>query len=210
MALRVQTRDALLEIADMVDLRDHYTFEHSRHVAKLARATAEAMGLSRDVADVIEMAGRVHDVGKIGIKSTVLMKPSHLTDREWSEMRSHPVLGAKIVSKFPQFERGKDIVLAHHERFDGKGYPNKLARVLAVADAWDAMTSHRAYRAAMPRDRVFAELERGRGTQFDPRALDAFLKVLATHPELSEPRLGDAQDVDVATDDRECAEHVSA
>jgi len=203
-ALRVQTQDALLELAAIVDMRDHYTFQHSQRVAELARATALKLRLHADDVLMVEMAGRVHDVGKIGIKSTVLMKPGGLTDREWREMRSHPELGARLVSKFPQFARGKDLVLSHHERYDGKGYPRGLAgeaiplggRILGVADAWDAMTSNRAYRQALDMNRVYGELERCRGKQFDPAVLDAFLQVLAEQPELAVPHTGDVQDVD--------------
>jgi HD-GYP domain-containing protein (c-di-GMP phosphodiesterase class II) len=209
-ALEVQTKDALLELADIVDFRDHYTYEHSRRVAELARVTAAKLGLSNDAVETIYMAGRVHDVGKIGIKSTVLMKPGRLTDKEFAEMRSHPDLGARLVAKFPQFAGGKELVWAHHERYDGKGYPRGLAgeriplgaRVLAVADAWDAMTSHRAYRKAMEMERVYAELERGRGTQFDPAVLDAFLAALKQHPELAAPHTDETQDVDALETDQ--------
>jgi HD-GYP domain-containing protein (c-di-GMP phosphodiesterase class II) len=203
-ALQVQTRDALLELADIIDMRDHYTSEHSRRVAELARLTAAKLHMPSDLVETIYMAGRVHDVGKIGIKSTVLMKPSRLTDREFAEMKSHPELGAKLVARFPQFASGKELVLSHHERYDGKGYPRGLAgqaipsgaRVLAVADAWDAMTSHRSYRQALDMDRVYVELERCRGTQFDPAVLDAFLAVLKEHPELAVPITLETQDVD--------------
>jgi len=203
-ALKAQTRLALEDLADIVDMRDHYTFEHSRRVAELSRATAQKLGLGAAEVDLITMSGRVHDVGKIGIKSSVLMKPGSLTDREFAEMRSHPVVGARLIANFPQFARGHDYVLHHHERFDGKGYPRGLAgaaipfgaRVLAVADAWDAMTSHRAYRKALVIETVYAELERGRGTQFDPRVLDAFLQALAERPDLAAYHTAETQDVD--------------
>jgi HD-GYP domain-containing protein (c-di-GMP phosphodiesterase class II) len=192
-ALRAQTRLALEEIADIVDMRDHYTFEHSKRVAELARVTARKLALNADDIDLIWMAGRVHDVGKIGIKSSVLLKPGRLTEDEFDEMRTHPEVGARLIARFPQFARGGVFVLHHHERWDGKGYPGKLrgeqipfgARVLAVADAWDAMTSHRAYRKALPLEVVQEELRRGRGAQFDPRVLDAFLQVLIERPDLA-------------------------
>jgi putative nucleotidyltransferase with HDIG domain len=203
-ALRAQTRLALEEIADIVDMRDHYTYEHSKRVAELARATARRLGLSPDQVDLIWMAGRVHDVGKIGIKSSVLLKPGDLSDNEFAEMRSHPEVGARLISRFPQFARGGDFVRHHHERWDGKGYPGRLsgeaipfgARVLAVADAWDAMTSHRAYRQALPLAVVQEELRRGRGTQFDPRVLDTFLLVLNERPDLAAFHVETVQDVD--------------
>jgi HD-GYP domain-containing protein (c-di-GMP phosphodiesterase class II) len=205
-ALRAQTRRALEELADIVDMRDHYTFEHSRRVAELARATAKKLSLDSEMVELVTMAGRVHDVGKIGIKSTVLMKPGKLTDREWQEMRSHPVVGARLIGSFPQFAHGRGLVLHHHERYDGKGYPNGLsgdriplgARILAVADAWDAMTSHRAYRKALDLASVRAEMERCGGTQFDPVILSAFLKVLDERPDLAMPAVHEPQEVDQA------------
>lgn len=203
-ALRAQTKEALEELADIVDMRDHYTFEHSRRVAVLARATAEALGLPPEQVEVIALAGRVHDVGKIGIKSTVLLSPSALSDPQWAEMRRHPEIGAQLVAKFPQFARGREIVFAHHERWDGTGYPLGLAgteiplgaRVVAVCDAWDAMTSHRSYRKPMDVDAVYQEMERGRAAQFDPAVLDAFFKVLSSRPDLALPNPHPVQDID--------------
>jgi len=205
-ALRAQTRLALEDLADIVDMRDHYTFQHSQRVAELARATARALGLSATEVELITMAGRVHDVGKIGIKSTVLLNPGALSEREFAEMRSHPEVGARLIGRFPQFAEGRVYVRHHHERFDGKGYPDRLAgsaipfgaRVLAVADAWDAMTSHRAYRKALPIEQVHGELERGHDTQFDSAVLDAFLRVLRERPDLAVYHIAEAQDVDGA------------
>lgn len=203
-ALQAQTRLALEDLADVVDLRDHYTFEHSRRVAELARATARRLGLGADEVELITMAGRVHDVGKIGIKSSVLMKPGKLTDHEWHEMRSHPEVGARLIGNFPQFAHGRALVRHHHERYDGTGYPDGLAgeaipygaRVLAVADAWDAMTSHRAYRRALDLDLVRAEMQRCSGTQFDPAVVVAFMAVLDERPDLAMPAEQVEQDVD--------------
>ncbi|MBI2760451.1 MAG: HD-GYP domain-containing protein [Chloroflexi bacterium] len=205
-ALQAQTRLALEELADIVDMRDHYTFEHSRRVAELSRATARRLNLPPDEVEQVTMAARVHDVGKIGIKSSVLMKPGKLTDPEWLEMRTHPEVGARLIANFPQFARGKALVLHHHERYDGKGYPRGLAgeqipfgaRILAAADAWDAMTSHRAYRRALDLDHVRGEMHRGSGTQFDPAVVEAFLAVLAERPDLAIPTVNVEQDVDEA------------
>jgi HD-GYP domain-containing protein (c-di-GMP phosphodiesterase class II) len=152
------------------------------------------------------VAGEQRHVGKIGIKSTVLMKPGDLSDLEWVEMRSHPEVGARLVAKFPEFAYGRELVLSHHERWDGNGYPRGLAgeeiqpgaRVIAVADAWDAMVSHRAYRRAMDLELALEEMEHGRGTQFEPRVLDAFLAMLREQPELVRQHTEFTQDVDVA------------
>ena len=189
--LRSQTRTAVEELADIVDMRDRYTFEHSKRVAELALALARRLKLPAEQAETIAMAARVHDVGKIGIRSTTLFKPDAMDEAEWEEMRTHPEVGARLISRFPDFAAGREIVLHHHERWDGKGYPGTLAgtaipygaRLVAVADTFDAMTSHRAYRRALPPDRVLAELERGRGAQFDPELLDAFLALLHDHPD---------------------------
>jgi HD-GYP domain-containing protein (c-di-GMP phosphodiesterase class II) len=190
-ALRSQTTKAIEELADIVDMRDRYTFEHSRRVAELSKEIALRMGLGSDKSQVIFMAARVHDVGKIGIRSSTLFKATDMEKEEWTEMRSHPEVGARLISRFPDFSAGRDIVLHHHERFDGKGYPEGLAgekiplgaRVVAVADTFDAMTSNRSYRQALPIEVVFSELERGRGTQFDPWALDVFLTILRERPD---------------------------
>jgi HD-GYP domain-containing protein (c-di-GMP phosphodiesterase class II) len=204
-ALRFQTRVALEKLADIVDMRDHYTFEHSKRVSVLARLTAQELGLPGHEVDLIELAARLHDVGKIGIKSSVLLKPGRLLDHEWLEMRTHPEVGAVLMAEFPEFARGREMVLAHHERFDGSGYPRGLtrneiplgARIIAVADTWDAMTSHRAYRRAMDPDRAYTELARASGTQLDPVVLDAFLRVLAKRPDLAAAHTHSVQDVDV-------------
>lgn len=186
-ALRVQTRETIESLADIVDMRDHYTFEHSRRVAEVARDLARALGLSGDQVETVYLAARVHDVGKIGIKSQVLFKQGKLSDEDWLEMRSHPEIGARLTNKFPDFRGARDLILHHHERYDGGGYPQGLAgdriplgaRIIAVADAYDAMTTHRAYRGPLPREAVLSELHKGRGTQFDPQILDTFLTLIA-------------------------------
>jgi putative nucleotidyltransferase with HDIG domain len=204
-ALRIQTRVALEKLADIVDMRDRYTFEHSKRVSVLARATAKELGLSAEQVDVIELAARLHDVGKIGIKSSILMKPGRLSDGEWYEMRTHAEIGAELMAEFPEFVKGREMVLAHHERFDGSGYPRRLAgdgiplgaRIIAVADTWDAMTSNRAYRRALDIQWVFEELKRVRGTQLDPTVVDAFLRVLDKRPDLAVLHTHTVQDIDV-------------
>jgi HD-GYP domain-containing protein (c-di-GMP phosphodiesterase class II) len=184
--LQVQTRETVETLADIVDMRDHYTFEHSKRVAEMARDLAMAMKLGADEAEQIYVAARVHDVGKIGIKGQILLKEGKLTEDEWREMSSHPEVGAKLVSKLPEFRKGRELILSHHERYDGKGYPRALrgeeiplgARIITVVDSFDAMTSNRSYRTARDPEYVLAELAKGRGTQFDPRVVDAFLKAL--------------------------------
>jgi HD-GYP domain-containing protein (c-di-GMP phosphodiesterase class II) len=205
-ALRIQTRLALEELADIVDLRDRYTHDHCRRVGDLSGLLARRLACPPEEVERIYLAARVHDVGKIGIRSSVLLKPGDLTEVEWQEMRSHPEVGARIVAKFPEFAAGRELVLSHHERWDGSGYPRGLqgaqiplgARIIAVVDAWDAMTSNRAYRQAMSVERAVDELNNGRGTQFEPRVVDAFTALLSDQPELARVHTDYTQDVDAA------------
>ena len=212
-ALKIQTRVALEELADIVDLRDRYTHDHCRRVAEMSRLLAKRLGFPPEEVERIYLAARVHDVGKIGIKSTVLLKPGDLTEVEWMEMRSHPEIGARVMEKFPDFRDGRELVLSHHERWDGGGYPRGLsgdaipsgARVIAVADAWDAMTSNRAYRQAVELEHALEEMEGGRGGQFEPRAVDAFLALLRERPELLRLHTEYTQEVDAGAVTREAA-----
>src|SRR5205814_1252319 len=160
------TLDAVEALADVVDLRDPYTHAHSQRVAGYAAEIARRMQLPAEEVENIRLAARVHDLGKIGVPDHILRKPGPLSDEEWLEMRKHTEVGAELVSKFPEYRRGRELIWCHHERVDGQGYPRALAgmqvpigaRIIAVADAWDAMTSDRPYRQAMPRERALAIL----------------------------------------------------
>jgi hypothetical protein len=184
--LRLQTKDAVEALADAIDMRDPYTFQHSQRVARYARELAVNMGLPDDVADTIESAARVHDLGKIGVNTSVLNKPAALSEAEWRMIRHHPEIGAKIVSRFPYYGSGRELILHHHERYDGQGYPTGKesdqipigARVIAVADAFDAMTSDRPYRRALPPRAVLRELERYKGIQWDPKVTEVLTGIL--------------------------------
>jgi putative nucleotidyltransferase with HDIG domain len=185
-----QTIAAVESMADMVDCRDPYTFEHSQRVATHAVRTARQMRLPDREVEVIRLAARVHDLGKIAVPDEVLHKEGRLSDTEFALMKKHPETGAEILAKFKQYRRGRELVLAHHERIDGLGYPRGLAgpaialgaRVIAVADSWDAMTSNRPYRAALAPEVALAELFRGRGIQWDPAVVDAFAHALPGAP----------------------------
>jgi HD-GYP domain-containing protein (c-di-GMP phosphodiesterase class II) len=141
---------------------------------------AAAMGVSREEVARVRLAARVHDLGKIALPDSVLSKEGKLTSEEFALMRDHPRLGFEILAKFPQYEKGREIVLAHHERIDGRGYPRGLsgdqiplgAQIVAVADALDAMTSHRPYRAALPLHQAMTELRLGRGMQWSRAVVD--------------------------------------
>jgi HD-GYP domain-containing protein (c-di-GMP phosphodiesterase class II) len=178
--LNQQTIEAVEAMADMVDMRDRYTADHSKRVAANAAKIASAMGMRPDDVATLRLAARVHDLGKIGLPDSILRKEGKLEPEEFALMKEHPRRGHEILAKFPQYRKGRDIVLAHHERFDGRGYPTGLtadkiplgAQIVAVADALDAMTSDRPYRAALPLHQAMTELRIGRATQWSPAVVD--------------------------------------
>ena len=168
-----------------LEVRDLYTRKHSTRVAKWAHMIAEEMGCTEEEIDIISFAGSLHDIGKIGIRDDILLKPGPLSDEEYEKIKEHPVIGAEIIGKLGLWDREMEIIRHHHERFDGKGYPDgvagkdipKLARILCVADSYDAMASDRAYRKKMKKEDVLKIIVENSGTQFDPQAVKAFLKV---------------------------------
>jgi HD-GYP domain-containing protein (c-di-GMP phosphodiesterase class II) len=182
--LRSQTRDAVEALADVVDMRDPYTWEHSKRVALYSREICAHMGLSQDVSTEIVAAARVHDVGKIGVRDAVLLKAGSLEDAEFDEIKQHPDIGARLTARFPDFGQGTAYVRHHHEKWDGSGYPLGLkgqeiplgARIIAVADTYDAMTSNRVYRDALSENAVRAEMSRVAGHQLDPEVVAAFFR----------------------------------
>lgn len=183
--------ETVMAIANSVDAKDVRTSQHSSRVAEYSVLIAREMKCfkwwQRDRAlSNLRKAAQMHDIGKIGIPDSVLNKVGRLTDEEYAKMKSHVVGGAEILKDFTLVEHVVDGTRYHHERFDGRGYPDGLkgdeiplfARIIAVADAFDAMTSNRVYRNHMDSDYVMNEMKRGRGTQFDPEALDAFLRLV--------------------------------
>lgn len=179
---------ALKALVSSIDAKDQYTRGHSERVAIISKWIAEyyskVKNLNRDDIQKIYLAGLLHDIGKIGIPETVLRKPGKLTNEEYQEIKTHPIIGAGILSEIDQM---KDIVpgiLHHHERFDGKGYPRGLAgnhislagKIVMIADSFDAMTSHRTYHNAMMLGEAVVEIEKGLGVQFDPVIGGIFLK----------------------------------
>lgn len=165
-----------------IDAKDSYTRGHSERVAHVARELAIVAGFEDAVAQRVHFAGLLHDVGKIGVPEAVLCKQGRLTDAEFDLIKQHPSIGHNILCGIPLLEDILPGVLHHHERFDGKGYPGGLvghaiplfARLLAIADTFDAMSSNRSYRAALPRERVLDEIANSAGTQFDPAFAQAF------------------------------------
>lgn len=175
----------LFAFVTALEVRDLYTRKHSTRVARYAHMIAEEMGCSEEELDVINFAGSLHDIGKIGIRDDILLKPGRLTDEEYEKIKEHPVIGADIISKLGLWDREMEIIRHHHERYDGKGYPDglkgedipKLARIMSVADCYDAMASDRAYRKKMEKSLVLKIIRKNAGTQFDPQVVDAFLRV---------------------------------
>ena len=185
--LRERTRSAIVELADLIDQRDPYTFGHSQRVAEYAQQVAKKLRLQPQRVELITEAARMHDIGKISTPEHILKKPAALNSTEWAEMRKHCEQGHRFLASLPDFADGAELVLSHHERVDGTGYPRKLqgfelavdASIIAVCDAYDAMTSDRIYRPALPQERVLQELSAGRGTQWHEKAVDALLDLVA-------------------------------
>jgi len=178
-----QTVEAL---ASAVDAKDSYTHGHSSRVAKYAKQIAAFSGLSEEECDDIYLAGLLHDVGKIGIDDGIINKKGKLTDEEFEAIKQHPVLGDTILAKIKMSSNLSVGARHHHERYDGKGYPDglagedipKIARIIAVADAYDAMTSKRSFRDVLPQNQVRDELVKGCGTQFDPQYAKCMLDLM--------------------------------
>lgn len=173
-------------LAETIDAKDTYTNGHSGRVAEYSREIARRFGYDPEAQSKIYMMGLLHDVGKIGIPDAIINKPGKLTDEEYAVMRAHPEMGAKILSAVKDMPELVTGARYHHERFDGKGYPDGLsgkdipeqARMIAVADAYDAMSSKRSYRDSLSQDVVRAEVIKGRGTQFDPVFADIMLAMI--------------------------------
>lgn len=162
------------------------TEEHAMRLSVLSVQIGKMMGLSQNELNDLELFSMLHDIGKIGIRDQVLLKPGNLTDEEWVEMRRHCEIGYRIARSAPELAHIADYILTHHERWDGKGYPQGLSgeqipllsRILAVADSYDAMVNDRYYRKALSRETAINEIKKGSGTQFDPDIVNVFLKVL--------------------------------
>jgi len=200
-ALRYHENKALFHqtvraLAGAIDLRDPYTAGHSERVATFSRAIAAEMNLPKEECEQIYLAGILHDTGKLGIRDAILRKPGKLDDDEYEEFKDHPVEGARIVAAIEQMREVTAAVAQHHEKVDGTGYPKGLgkseitraARILAVADTFDAMTSDRPYRDRLPDEVAFEELERFSGYQFDPQVVEAFRRAYKNGKITSEER----------------------
>jgi putative nucleotidyltransferase with HDIG domain len=173
----------LFAFVNALEARDLYTRQHSARVAKIAVRIGRAMECSQEDLDILNFSGHLHDIGKIGIRDSILLKSGGLTQDEYEIIKTHPVIGANIVGQLGLWDRERDIIRSHHEHFDGTGYPDGLAgqdipllsRILSVADVFDAMASGRAYRRKMEEDKVLEMIRERSGTHFDPAVVDTFI-----------------------------------
>lgn len=173
-------------LSGAIDAKDTYTNGHSTRVAEYSREIARRAGFPKEMQDVIYMMGLLHDVGKIGVPDAIINKPARLSDEEYAVIRSHPVMGSDILANITEFPKLSTGAKWHHERYDGKGYPDGIsgeeipteARIIAIADAYDAMSSKRSYRNVLPQAQIRAEVEEGKGTQFDPVLADIMLTMI--------------------------------
>ncbi len=186
---RIFDRNTLHDVIDCLttamDAKDHYTSGHSGRVADMAFDIAKCMGIKGDYLDTIHLAAHLHDIGKIGIPEQILNKPGKLLPEEWAQIKKHPEIGYAILSKSKHLDKISKIVLHHHERWDGNGYPFGLkeeaiplgSRIIAVADAIDAMTYERPYRSALCWDDCISEITGNYGKQFDPSIAESVNKL---------------------------------
>jgi HD-GYP domain-containing protein (c-di-GMP phosphodiesterase class II) len=185
-SLREEAIETLKVLAEAIDARDEYTATHSARVAEYAKKIAQQMKLPVDHINIIEIAGKVHDLGKIGVQDHILKKKGKLTAEEMQQIEKHTEIGYRLLKNLRPYKTGAIYVLYHHERIDGTGYPHRIssdfiplgAKILAVADCYDAMTSDRPYRKALTQSQAVDELRRCSGTQFDANVVEAFIEVL--------------------------------
>jgi putative nucleotidyltransferase with HDIG domain len=197
----------LTSLARAVDTKSAWTGGHSERVTEMALNIGREMGLSLEVLQDLQRGGLLHDVGKIGIPNEILDKPGKLTDEEYAMIKQHPRMGLRILEPIKKFTSVIQLVLQHHERFDGKGYPDGVsgeqislgARILAVADVYDALVSDRLYRAGMSLERALSIIREESGRQFDPVVVDAFLRVIERQEDLVKKHPGPADQVAVGS-----------
>lgn len=189
---------AIYALAATIDAKDHYTYGHSENVSKYGVMLAKAAGFSEESINIVKDAGLLHDIGKIGVPEYILTKPSQLTNGEFDIMKKHVEISVTIIKHVPSLVKVIPAIMTHHERCDGNGYPRGIkgesipleGRCLCIVDAFDAMTSDRPYRKALSLDRAIAELERGRGVQFDERLTNVFVNLLRENYVLNEAAAG--------------------
>ncbi len=209
--IQILFTQTITALSEAVDAKDRYTSGHSKRVAEYAKMIAERMGKDKAEQEEIYRAGLLHDVGKIRIPVEIINKAGKLTDAEYNTIKVHPVTGYHILSGISGSEKMAIAAKYHHERYDGKGYPNGLAgdkipevaRILGVADAYDAMTSNRSYRSGLPKEVVREEIIKGRGTQFDPEIADIMLQLMEEDTEFKMCQSATAQKKVLVVDDND-------
>jgi energy-coupling factor transport system substrate-specific component len=182
--------ETVMAFSEALEARDQYTAGHSRRVMEYSKSIGQRMKLAEQNIEQLKKSALLHDIGKIGIPDIVLHKQTKLSDEEYDIIKSHSEIGATILKYIKSFKNLVPAVYHHHERFDGKGYPHGIkgeaiplhARIIAIADSFDAMTSNRAYRNALSFKTALSELERGRGVQLDPDITDIFIEILKESP----------------------------
>jgi len=175
----------LYGFVSVLDARDSYTQLHSNRVTDISTTIGTELGCTSEELDILNVAGRLHDIGKIGVRDEILLKPGKLTNEEFEKIKEHPLIGANIIKNLGFWDREINIIKCHHERFDGNGYPDgikgkdipMLSRILSVADVYDALASDRPYRTRMDEKSILKYLQEGAGTQFDPEIVEVFLKL---------------------------------
>jgi putative nucleotidyltransferase with HDIG domain len=184
--IQILNGELLNALVEAIDLRDPYVTGHSQQVARYAVTIATQMGLSQEKVERIHKAGLLHDIGKLGISEAILFKPSRLNAEEYTIIKNHAALAAEILKTSHALQEFIPIIVHHHERYDGKGYPDCLrgenipleARIIALADSVEAMASDRPYRKGLSLEEILNELKRNSGTQFDPQVVRAFIQVV--------------------------------
>jgi len=182
--------ETIMAFSEALEARDQYTAGHSRRVMEYSKDIGQRMKLDKTDIEDLKRSALLHDIGKIGIPDIVLNKKTNLTDEEYTTIKSHPETGASILKYIKAFKNLVPAVYHHHERFDGEGYPEGVkgtaiplhARIIAIADTFDAMTSRRSYRNALSFRSALSELERNKGVQFDPDIVDIFIEILQESP----------------------------
>jgi putative nucleotidyltransferase with HDIG domain len=182
--------ETIMAFSEALEARDEYTAGHSRRVMEYSKSIGQRMKLDKQDIEDLKRSALLHDIGKIGIPDTILKKKTKLTDEEYAIIKSHPETGAAILKNIKSFKHLVPAVYHHHEQFNGEGYPHGVkgaeiplhARIIAITDTFDAMTSSRSYRNALSFRSALSELERGKGTQFDPEIADIFIEILQESP----------------------------
>lgn len=213
----IDIHDVIEILITTLNVRDNYTFQHSWRVAKLSEIIAQSMNLTEETIERVHQAAHLHDIGKIGVPDDILNKPGKLTKNEVKEIQKHSVIGYNILKRIPIFKLISNIVLYHHERYDGLGYPKGLkaeeipleSRIIAVADAFDAITSDRNYRKAQNYDYAYTEINNHVQEQFCPKVVKHFNKVFNLIPDLLEEIESEIENNRISTHEIEDINHNS-